>query len=251
MALTTAKEEYNRIALAYKKTKGRVAVQHALYYSFFDTVGDVCGKDVIDLACGAGFSTRMIACWQHRRLVGVDISDQQIRLAKRQEINFPMGIDFYKRNIAASAPFKKLGKFDIATAVFLLNYAISQQSLNKILLNVRNLLKEGGKFIGIIPNPNIGIMYRGYGIEFSPINDIQDGARYKVKLFDQKDKLIVSFTNYWYSMKTYKEAFFRAKFSVKFFPIRVSREGIKEFGKKFWHDLNKRPSHLVFIAKTK
>jgi hypothetical protein len=49
-------------------------------------------------------------------------------------------------------------------------------------------------------------------------------------------------------MKTYREAFSKAGFAVKFMPIQVSEEGLKKFGEEFWEDMRQRPSTLVFEA---
>ena len=48
----------------------------------------------------------------------------------------------------------KLGSFGVATAVFLLEYASSQEELQQICGNIYLALQKGGIFIGIIDNPD-------------------------------------------------------------------------------------------------
>ncbi|MEV6579703.1 class I SAM-dependent methyltransferase [Streptomyces sp. NPDC051582] len=47
-----------------------------------DALGGVHGLDTIDLACGYGYNTRLLARGGARRAVGVDISEEMIRLAR-------------------------------------------------------------------------------------------------------------------------------------------------------------------------
>ncbi|MYT27215.1 methyltransferase domain-containing protein, partial [Streptomyces sp. SID7760] len=46
-----------------------------------DALGGVHGLDTIDLACGYGYNTRLLARGGARRAVGVDVSEEMIRLA--------------------------------------------------------------------------------------------------------------------------------------------------------------------------
>jgi ubiquinone/menaquinone biosynthesis C-methylase UbiE len=45
-------------------------------------LGDISGKDVLDLACGEGFFTRLIKQKTTGKVYGVDISENMISLAK-------------------------------------------------------------------------------------------------------------------------------------------------------------------------
>ncbi|MFE2144000.1 class I SAM-dependent methyltransferase [Streptomyces sp. NPDC059456] len=47
-----------------------------------DALGGVSGLDTLDLACGYGYNTRLLARGGARRAVGVDISEEMIRLAR-------------------------------------------------------------------------------------------------------------------------------------------------------------------------
>ena len=58
--------------------------------SFLKMLGDVKGKDVVDLACGSGFYTAMIRERTEGVVYGVDLSPMFIEVAKRHHQN----IDF-------------------------------------------------------------------------------------------------------------------------------------------------------------
>ena len=50
-----------------------------------ELIGDVAGKSVVDLACGEGFYTRRIRQAGAKRVLGVDLSEGMIELARKQE----------------------------------------------------------------------------------------------------------------------------------------------------------------------
>ena len=50
----------------------------------FKLIGDVRGRLVLDLACGEGYNTRILAR-KGAKVTGVDFSEKLIELAKREE----------------------------------------------------------------------------------------------------------------------------------------------------------------------
>jgi len=50
----------------------------------FELIGDVKGKRVLDLACGEGYITRILAT-KGAKVTGVDFSEKLIELARREE----------------------------------------------------------------------------------------------------------------------------------------------------------------------
>lgn len=56
-------------------------------------LGDLSGKDVIDLGCGEGYNTRRLI-QDARSVHGVDISDRMIRFACESERENPLGITY-------------------------------------------------------------------------------------------------------------------------------------------------------------
>ena len=60
----------------------------------FQLIGDVRGLFVLDLACGEGYNTRILAR-KGAKVVGVDFSETLIELAKQEEDEEKLGITYY------------------------------------------------------------------------------------------------------------------------------------------------------------
>src|SRR5713226_3702384 len=56
-------------------------------------IGDVRGQMICDLACGQGRVARMLA-YLGARVVGVDISSELLTMARAEEGQTPLGIDY-------------------------------------------------------------------------------------------------------------------------------------------------------------
>jgi FkbM family methyltransferase len=62
--------------------------------AFFNLLGNVRGKRILDLACGEGSNTRTLAK-KGARVVGVDFSKRMIELARQEEKRDGLGIKYY------------------------------------------------------------------------------------------------------------------------------------------------------------
>ncbi|WP_371614544.1 class I SAM-dependent methyltransferase [Streptomyces sp. NBC_00454] len=119
-----------------------------------DALGGVRGLDTIDLACGHGGTTRMLASGGARRTVGVDNCPERIRRAR--EDGAP--VEYVLLDDAAgmselAAGMAELGPFDLATAVYLFNQAHDRAALHALFRAVRAALRPGGRLLAIVPNP--------------------------------------------------------------------------------------------------
>ena len=78
--------EYDEIAEAYLDAEDkRIVRMYVIDYTFMKFLGDVKGKSVLDLGCGAGHLTRKVKDAGSAETVGVDLSPEMIRLAKEDE----------------------------------------------------------------------------------------------------------------------------------------------------------------------
>lgn len=76
--------------------------------AFFEFMGDLSGKAVLDAGCGEGYNTRLLAR-SGARMTGVDISERMIELARQEEQREPLGIRY------EVASFSDLSLFDDAS----------------------------------------------------------------------------------------------------------------------------------------
>jgi 2-polyprenyl-3-methyl-5-hydroxy-6-metoxy-1,4-benzoquinol methylase len=81
--------------------------------AFFEMLPDVDGLSGLDVGCGEGHNTRLLA-ERGARMTGIDISERFVRHAREAEVRRPFGID-YKLASAVDLPFGE-ASFDFATA---------------------------------------------------------------------------------------------------------------------------------------
>lgn len=115
-----------------------------------DALGGVRGLDTLDMACGHGTTTRLLAGGGARRAVGVDSCPERIRQARAQAHDGEGDVEYV---VADAAELPPLGPFDLATAVYLFNQAHDRATLQAMFRAVRASLRPGGRLLAIVPNP--------------------------------------------------------------------------------------------------
>lgn len=75
-------------------------------------VGDVAGREVIDLGCGEGTNTRRLAR-VGARMTGIDLSQRLIEHARSAERDDPLGIAYHVGSYSERTPLP-VGSFDLA-----------------------------------------------------------------------------------------------------------------------------------------
>lgn len=144
-------QQYDRIGARFEESKSTAAFSAADTHSLLLEIGDVSGLAALDLACGYGFNTRLLAERGARRVVGVDVSAEMIRLARRYEREGPLGTEY---EVADVATMPVLGAFELATAVYLFNYAPTRAALHAMFARIRANLTDTGRLVAIVPNPS-------------------------------------------------------------------------------------------------
>ena len=114
----------------------------------FKLIGDVRGLFVLDLACGEGHNTRILAR-KGAKVVGVDLSEKLIELAKQEEAKEKLGITYY---VLEATELKALpnSRFDLVTCFMSLQ---DIEDHKKAISEVARVLRNHGRFIFSIPHP--------------------------------------------------------------------------------------------------
>jgi len=124
-------------------------------YTLEQSIGALDGLDLLDLATGDGYYARHFKRRGAKRVLGVDLSLDMVTLAKAAESKEPLGIT-YETGDCKSLTKLGLGSFDVATASYLLNY-VPAEEMADTLKGVVDVLKEGGRFVGLTINPVGGL----------------------------------------------------------------------------------------------
>ncbi len=85
-----------------------------------------------------------------------------VEVARHEEQRSPRAIEYILGHAAEERVF---GNFDIATAVFLFNYADDARTLEKMFSNVAANLKPDGELVAVVPNPDF-VNGRGDTIQY-------------------------------------------------------------------------------------
>lgn len=242
--------QYNDIAEAFLLSGEMKDKRYVYDPTFLALLGDCTGQAVIDLGCGSGHSTRLIKTRAHAgRVVGVDISDRQIELAKQIEEKEPLGITYAVADVSA-APCSQFGAFDVATAVFLLHYASTKEELKAMCRHIASAVRPGGRFVGLLPNPGIAdFQNEKYDVRVELEQDTPaDGERRRVTYW-KDGRPLCSFFSYYWSHAAYEDAFEKAEFrDVTWHQPIVSSEGLAAFPPGYWDDFLATPPVLGVIA---
>ncbi|MGE5181401.1 MAG: class I SAM-dependent methyltransferase, partial [Acidobacteriota bacterium] len=108
-------------------------------------VGDVRGLSVLDVGCGAGYLTRLVA-GAGATATGIDISPRMIELARAEDA----GSTYEELDAVALGERFAAGSFDLAASCLALQ---DMPDPPAVLRAVRAVLRPGGRFVASIEHP--------------------------------------------------------------------------------------------------
>ncbi len=240
--------QYDAIAEAYQDSKQlrfRKAIER---HTLFETLGDIRGLTVLDLACGGGFYTRLLKRAGAGRVTGVDVSPEMIRLARREEAREPLGCAYVCGDVADFEP--EPAETDLVVAMYLLHYAGTREKLLRFLRVCRDALRTGGRLVGFNDNvmrpPRGTVSWLKYGIEKTgPLSAPNEGDPIHYR-FTNPDGRVFGFHNFFLKPETYRDAFRESGFR-DFRWLGVSLDPA-ERENPFWNDFLDNPPVIAYTA---
>jgi len=157
---------------------------------------------VLDLACGEGCFSREMLARGAAKVVGVDLSEAMIRLAKEKAKQEAGRIQFIVRDVC---DMEVLGEFDLVLAAWLFNYAETPEQLAKMMQAVAQNLKPSGRLAACTVNPLYRLQKSNltkYGIHILSEEPCGEGSRYHAQFVTQPP---AAFTFYQWSRQTYEQ----------------------------------------------
>ncbi len=200
--------EYELVAEQYQKLHTLPIVLYVDSFSYFKTLGDLTDKSILDLGCGAGFYSRQFKKKEAKKVIGVELSEQMIHLAREAEKNEPLGIEYLVQDVTSLG---NLGSFDLVTASYLLNHAPSREQLLLMCQAIASNLKPNGRFVGLNNNifqaPSSYQTSVKYGLSKSIQGELVEGCPITVTFQVPNSNQTFSVTDYYLSEATYQWAF--------------------------------------------
>lgn len=215
------------------------------YPAVIEKIGDVEGKRILDVGCGDGFFTRMLA-QKGARLVGYDISPEKIEEAKNFDDVSNNNIQFL---VATPKTLISNQQFDVAVSVMVLPYATSSEDLKYFFESTFNVLKSEGCFVSIIFNP----LFERFGEKIGSRRfERQGDNNVQVNFLNPKtgDVTFTSVLNQ-FTKQQYELAAKGAGFgNIQWFPLSPTELFVEKFGEDFWKDvISSQPYSLFVVTK--
>lgn len=238
--------DYDPIAERYRRAKTQPWRTHVEAFTFLALIGDARGLSVLDVACGEGYYTRRVRELGARRVTGIDLSPGMIDLARREEAQRPLGIEYLvgdARDLPLAEPF------DLVVAAFLLNHARNRDELRTMCAGVARCLAPGGRFVTVNCNPALdfsnGPSYRKYGFEITAPPGQREGSPITCTIFLDDDSFTIE--DYSLSPAVHEEALRAAGFrEVRWHPPRVDPAARAAFPAGYWDLFLEQPA-IAFL----
>ena len=241
------KANYDKIAEQYQEgEKINPYKLEIMLPNLINSCGDIKGKSVLDVGCGYGAFSRYLA--EHgTKVVGIDISQQEIEIAKRIEKARKQDISY---SVADILEYRHASLFEIVTSCVSLHYASDEQKFRKQFENLYNCLTSHGRLFALIVNPENPIGNWNFLESASLQKKLKGGAILRRKLKNFDGKVFLEFDNYYWSKQDYEIALNHAGFKdVKWIPCRPPREVIGKYSAFDWSQDLENPPFVIFSAE--
>ena len=239
--------QYDLIAAEYKHMKKRV-LYRIVDHSLKNVLKKISGLDVLDLACGEGYTSRQLKSYGANKVIGVDISAEMIKLAQEQERRSPLGIKY----ICSSAQnLGCVGRFDLVTGIFLLHYANNERELFQICEIISKNLKDDGIFIGANNKGLAKNLFNDFSkYDFRHIADCNIKEGQEFRLIVEYGDAVTEIAMRHYSRRTYSRALRAAGFKkIQWLDFSVPQEILRDPENKKWHGFGKISAESLLICR--
>jgi ubiquinone/menaquinone biosynthesis C-methylase UbiE len=151
----SARAGWNIISIAYQG-KTRISLEDVHWgpisagESELKLLGDVRDKKVLEIGCGGGQNAIVLSKWGAKS-VGLDISEEQLKYARKLARKEGVKIPFYQGSMEDLSRFRKQS-FDIVLSAFGVGYS---ENLSKTFQEAFRVLRKNGIFVFAETHPMI------------------------------------------------------------------------------------------------
>lgn len=209
------------------------------YPSALKLLGEIKNKQILDIGCGNGTFTRMLAR-RGASVVGYDPSAKMIEAAQESEQQEKLGIKYF---VSDRPPILPGMKFDQVVSVMVLLYALDQKNLQEIFSYAFQVLKNKGSFSSITFNPGFKRLGEiAYNRRFSKTDD----NKIQVEFIGVNGLVEMSAKFSDLSVADYETAAKKAGFTqLEWKKLTITQEGKAVQGSNFWQNFNTDPPYTA------
>ena len=158
--LNSVRREWDIASDAYADAQERGLDYYRLNFfgpAMVDACGNVNALEVLDLGCGTGYFSRQMAQNGASKVVGVDISPNQLAHARRLEEKERLGIEYIQGDAAAVVDNLPETSFDLVTACVSL---VDMPDPRRVINGAHRILRDRGRLVFTNTHPITDTMYR-------------------------------------------------------------------------------------------
>ncbi|MDO8664223.1 MAG: methyltransferase domain-containing protein [Candidatus Liptonbacteria bacterium] len=186
--------------------------KNVIYPNLSRWLQDLKGKKVIDVGCGQGFFSRLLA-EKGAMVTGVDSGDSLLEIARKENKKVK-----YIKADAHNLSFAKAGEFDMALCVLSLQ---NMENLKAVLGEISRVLKTNGRLIAVLNHPAFRIpQSSSWGfdeenkIQYRRIDSYLSPAKIKIDMRpSEKIKKIYTYS-FHHSIQDYMKALSASSFAL-------------------------------------
>ncbi len=235
-------ENYNQLAYIYQQVDIKPDKRYSMIPTILSIAGNLEGKTVLDVECGAGAYARAYANTGAKQVAAIDRMEIQIQLALQQP---HVGIDFS----VGDAFNMRLPRADIVNAPFVLDGLHKPRQVELLMERFARACLPGGQLILIANNPH-GSPPRAQSVRKTLEGPRKDGTGIRVE-FERDGGYICTLRSHFFSFETIKSALESAGFSeVMLHPPIVCDEGYRVCEPDYWEGYEEQVE-LMFISARK
>ena len=250
----TVRRQWDAASEAYADAQDRGVDYYRLNFfgpAMVDACGDVQGLDVLDVGCGAGYFSREMAKRSAKRVVGVDISPNQLNHAKRHEARRRLGIEFLLGDAAAVIEDFHEASFDLVTACVSL---VDMPDPGRVIRGAYRVLRDQGRLVFTNTHPVTDTIFREWHRDENSkkiavkIGDYFDETPFVCKWTNDRYKYDFETTGNSFTLERWMRWVIRAGFVIEdFAEPHATEQAIAE-----WPGLDDTliaPSFLIIVAR--
>lgn len=231
--------QYDDLSAQYSSLASSDPVKKYVQYpGALELLGQVSGEKILDIGCGSGTFSRMLAR-QGARVTGYDPSAKQIAAAKKSEEKKRLGIKYYT---SERLPAGQEHLFNQAVSIMVLLYAADKEDLKAIFSDAARALKNKGAFSSVTFNPCYKRLGKAiYRRRFSKTR----AGKMQVDFLDQFNRVDISAQFSYFSVADFENAASKAGFTkIRWVRLAVAAAGKLELESAFWDEFENDPPYI-------
>ncbi|MFX0085824.1 MAG: class I SAM-dependent methyltransferase [Candidatus Hodarchaeota archaeon] len=187
---------WNRLS-EYYQSNTHISLDDIHYspYSFGELklriIGDVKGLDCLELGCGGGQISIVLAKWGARKVIGLDISENQLDFAQSLAKKSNVDITFIRQDMEDLSRFEKCS-FDLVISVHAISYV---ENFKNVISEAFRVLRPQGRFVLCVLHPFQYVLWEALEeTNFGKIRPYFSTSRDTWDWLDDKKEIIATFT---------------------------------------------------------